>query len=371
MTAMEQINQIARDMRAYLSEASSRSEKKFIGVMHPIVPQEVIHAAGLHPFRLFPFPGEQTNMAHAHLHVYTSSIFRAIWDQVLKGQYPFLDGVVLPESCETVTYFARGWRYHRKNDFVATMAGLRFNKTKNALTFFRDDLENLKKELEEFTGRKIFEEALTYAIDVYNRNRELLGNICSLMKQERPPLNGVDLFDVFMVSHVMDKEENNRLLEKLFSEIRDLPAGERPKARLLVSGPCLTDGRIYETIQAAGATVVCDDTNMGLRSLAGQSDSGEDPLLAIARSYANLPCPFSISAEYRMSYLIDLVQEYAVDGVIFAIERACESEVMDFPYLERELRKKGVPVGFVETEYMCDMAPVQTRIEGFIESIMK
>jgi benzoyl-CoA reductase/2-hydroxyglutaryl-CoA dehydratase subunit BcrC/BadD/HgdB len=143
MTTIEKIYQIANDLGAYLTNAHRKSGKKFLGVMHPVIPQEILYAAGIHPFRLFPFPGEPITRARAHLHADTSSIFRAIWDQVLKNRYPFMDGVVLPESCETVTYFARGWKYHRPDDFVATIAGVRFSKTQNSLMFFCIEIENL------------------------------------------------------------------------------------------------------------------------------------------------------------------------------------------------------------------------------------
>jgi len=108
MSAMEEARGIARDIQGYLKEVRNRSGKRVIAVMHPVVPQEVIYAAGLHAIRLFPLVREPITLAQNHLHSYTSSIFRSIWDQILKGFYPFLDGVVLPESCETVTFFARG-----------------------------------------------------------------------------------------------------------------------------------------------------------------------------------------------------------------------------------------------------------------------
>ena len=372
MTATEQINQVVSDMRGYLSDIHRKSGKKFMGVMHPVVPQEVLYAAGLHPFRLFPFPGEPITAAHAHLHVYTSSIFRAIWDQVLKERYTFLDGVVLPESCETVTYFARGWMYHRPDDFVATIAGARFNKTQNALNFFCKDLESLAKTVERFDGTNISGDSLSHAITVYNKNRELLRNIYELRKSEFPPLSGVDALKTVMVSHIMDKEENNQLLETLLEELKNRGDSLKPKARLMVSGPCITDLRLLETLEASGALVVADDTNMGSRSFWHTVDTDHNHFMALARGYATVPCPFSISTEKRLTYISKMAAEYGIDGVVFAVERACESEKMDFPYLEKEITEKvGLPVTFVETEYLCDMAPLRTRIDAFVESLMK
>jgi len=215
MTAIEEIKKIAGDMRGYLAGAHNASGRKFVGVMHPIVPQEILYAAGLHPFRLFPFPGEQISLAHTHLHVDTSSIFRAIWDQVLKGQFSFLDGVVLPESCETVSYFARGWRYHRPGDFVATTAGLRFNKTKNALDFFAQDLRVLASTVSAFAGTEISTSSLASAIRLFNDNRKLLQQIGELRKSDSPLLTGFEAFPLFMVRPAEGKADKKKPFRKL------------------------------------------------------------------------------------------------------------------------------------------------------------
>lgn len=371
MTATEQIKKIAGDMRGYLSETHKASGKRFVGVMHPVVPQEIFYAAGLHPFRLFPFPGEPISLAYNHLHVHTSSIFRAIWDQVLKEQLPFLDGVVLPESCETVTYFARGWRRHRPGDFLATTAGVRFNKTQNALDFFAQDLRVLASAVAAFAEAEITESSLSRAIEVFNRNRKLLQRICDLRKSDPPQLTGFEAFQIFMASHVMDKAENNHLLENLLPELQARKPGPKPKARLLVSGPCITDFRLLAAMEASGAVIVADDTNLGSRSFSHRVEAAGDPYAALARGYAGIPCPFSISVEHRLGFLLEMASQYKVDGVIFAVERACESEKMDFPYLERELGGRDIPVSFIETEYLCDLSPIQTRIDGFVESITK
>lgn len=371
MTAIEKISQIFSDIEAYLSNAHRESKKKFLGVMHPVIPQEVLYAAGLHPFRLFPFPGEPITRARAHLHADTSSIFRAIWDQVLKNRFPFMDGVVLPESCETVTYFARGWKYHKPDDFVATIAGVRFSKTQNGLMFFCREIENLARTVEKYFGTSISSNSLSNAIDVYNKNRELIRHIFDLRKGELPPLSGVDALKIAMVSHVMDKEENNQLLMTLLDELKNQVNCPKPAARLMVSGPCITDYRLLETLEASGAIVVVDETNMGSRSFCHTVHNSVDQFMALAEAYSMIPCPFSISAENRLAYIGKMAAEYKVDGIVFAIEKACESEKMDFPYLEKEIKTKtNLPVTFIETEYLCDMAPIRTRIDAFVETLL-
>jgi benzoyl-CoA reductase subunit C len=372
MTAIEMISQIANDIGAYLTNAHSKSEKKFLGVMHPVIPQEILYAAGLHPFRLFPFPGEPITRARAHLHADTSSIFRAIWDQVLKNCFPFMDGVVLPESCETVTYFSRGWKYHKPDDFVATIAGVRFSKTENGLMFFCKEIENLARTVEKYFGTTISANTLSHAIAIYNKNRNLMRQVLELKKEEIPPLSGVEALKIAMVSHVMDKEENNQLLMALLEELKNRENRQKPTVRLMVSGPCIMDYRLLETFEASGALVVADDTNMGTRSFNHTVGDSADPFMALAEGYSMIPCPFSISAENRLSYIINMASEYKVDGIVFAVEKACESEKMDFPYLEKSIKKLAkLPVTFIETEYLCDMAPIRTRIDAFVETLVK
>ena len=290
----------------------------------------------------------------------------------MKGRYPFMDGVVLPESCETVTYFARGWMYNRPDDFVATIAGVRFSKTENALNFFCKELESLAKTVARLSGTSISADSMAHAISVYNKNRSLMRHIYELRKGASPLLSGVEALKTAMVSHIMDKEENNKLLEVLLEELKSRGELPKPKVRLMVSGPCISDFRLFETFEASDALVVIDDTNMGSRSLFNTVANDQDQFMAIARAYEMIPCPFSISTENRLASIIKMAAEYDIDGVVFAIEKACESEKMDFPYLERELTAKTkLPVTFIETEYLCDMAPIRTRIDAFVESLMK
>ena len=370
MKALDRVNHIAKDLQAYLRDMRNKSGKQFIGVMHPVVPQEVIYAAGLHPFRLFPFRGEPISLAHSHLHVYTSSIFRAIWDQILKNQYPFLDGVVLPESCETVTFFTPGWKWHRPDDFVATLAARPFKKTENNINFFAKEIERLTSMLDAFTGKKTTPESIQGAIDIFNRNRQLLREIYELRRQPAPPISAVEAFNICMTSFVMDKEENNELLQDVLDELKQRKDIPNPKVRLVLSGPCLIDSRLFETIDSSGAAIVADDTNTGSRSFWHSVETNGDLYSSLARAYAKVSCPFSTSAEDRLDYLSKMIRDFKADGVLFAVEKWCEGEAMDYPYLEKEIPARlNTPVLYIETEYLCDMAPVRTRIDGFVESI--
>jgi benzoyl-CoA reductase/2-hydroxyglutaryl-CoA dehydratase subunit BcrC/BadD/HgdB len=325
MKAMDRVNRIAGDLQGYLEDTRSKLGKRFIGVMHPVVPQEVIYAAGLHPFRLFPFGKEPISLAHSHLHIYTSSIFRAIWDQVLKNQYPFMDGVVLPESCETVTFFTPGWKWHRPGDFVETLSARPFKKTENSINFFAKEIERLASTMEDFTGKKTTRESIQKAISIFNKNRELLRQIYELRRQAAPPFSALEAFNICMTSYAMDKDENNKLLENVLDEVKQRKGFPKPKARLFLSGPCLIDARLFETIDSSGAALVADDTNTGSRSFWHSVKENGDPYACLAEAYSQIPCPFSASAKDRLDHLSKMIKDFKVDGVLFVVEKWCES----------------------------------------------
>ncbi|HAX97120.1 MAG TPA: hypothetical protein DCY35_11485 [Prolixibacteraceae bacterium] len=370
MDALEKFSSVALDPASYLKDLHKKAGKKFIGVMHPTVPQEVIYAAGLHPYRLFPLQSGQITLAHANLHPYTSSIFRAIWDQYLKGEYPYMDGVALPESCETVTYFARGWKWNRPQDFVATIV-VPFKKTANALDFLQQEIKNFTGQVEAFGGKKVTDNSLADSIKLYEKNREYIRKLYALRKQAEPVISGLEFFKIAMANMVMDKNESNILLEELL-EIYGKKKAIKPLARVLISGPCVIDSKIYSAIESTGAVIVADDTNMGMRTYGCSVSSSGDHYKALAQAYSQIPCPFSFAAENRLANLEKTCKEYNVGGIIFCIEKACESEKMDFPYLEDKIKNGlGVPLAYLETEYLIDIAPLKTRIDGFIESLVK
>ncbi len=371
MDSLEKLHEIISNGGEYITGFKKKSGKKVVGVMHPIVPQELIYAAGLYPVRLFPLKKETITKAHESLQAYTSSIFRAIWDQVLKGEFDFLDAVILPESCETVTYFARGWQYNRPGDKVFTFSGVRFHKNENGDTLFRKQIERLTQLLEGLSGQKVTDRALAEAIGLYNENRQLLREIFALRKGQPPRISGADFFAVSLASAILDKQEANGILGKISKELcKTGGAGDQSKKRILLSGPCIVEKKIYDAIESSNAYVVADDTNFGLRSFSSLVDPDKEPIAALSKAYADVPCPFSTSAETRLEVLGELIREYNVDGVVFAIEKFCESETMDFPYLEKSIKEKfDTPVLLLETEFLGDLAPIKTRVDAFVESI--
>jgi len=341
-----------------------------IGVFHPVVPEELIYAAGLHPVRMSPYSDDSITLGDSYLQIYICSYLRAEWDQIIKGKYSFLDGAIIPRSCEAVTFLYQTFKRHNPYPFI-DYVNTPWKKSDNTISFFAKELGRIKKNLETFTGEQISEGSLLNAIKVYNRNRELLRKIYDLRKAETPPITGSEAIDVVMSSFLFDKEEHNGLLEQLFTELSKRPPRPKEDIRLLISGGCVVDLRMWEMIESSGASIVADDVNNGSRSFwHSVEETRGEPLKALAGGYATVPCAFNTSIMDRFTFVSEMITEYKVNGVIFAINKNCESEKFVHPELDKKIREKfSLPTLNIETDYLMNLVPLRTRIEAFVEML--
>ena len=68
--------------------------QKVIGILGSHVPEEVIYAAGMFPWRVTGSWRSDVHLAKAYRHSYTCSYCTHILDYLLSGELDFLDGIV-------------------------------------------------------------------------------------------------------------------------------------------------------------------------------------------------------------------------------------------------------------------------------------
>jgi bzd-type benzoyl-CoA reductase N subunit len=367
LSALDKMIDSVRRSQEVLRDIKKKTGRRMIGYFHPVIPEELIYAAELHPVRVYPHFEDSITRGNAHLQTYLCSYLRADWDQVIKGEHAYLDGAIVPRSCEAVTFLYQTWRRHNPFGFIDYI-NAPWKRNDNTIRFFAEELGRVGKNLEKFTGKEISEYSLRRAIEIYNRNRQLLREVYSLRKAEAPPISGLESIYAVMSSFVVDKEEHNGLLEQLLTELSERPESPQKKFRLLISGGCVIDFRLWEMIESLGVLIVADDVNNGSRSFwhkVVEMDKG--PLEALARGYTMVPCAFNTSVAERFDYVSKMITEYNVDGVLFAINRNCESEELVYPELNRKIRERfGIPTVSIETDYLMGLEPLLNRIEAFI-----
>ncbi len=320
--------------------------------------------------QLYPGLQEPITLADDHLQLYLCGYLRAQWDQILKGNHGYLDGVIIPRSCEAVTFLYQTWKRHNPMAFMDYL-NIPWKKSADTLKFFTLELDRIKKNLEAFVQGEITSAALRDAISLHNQNRALLRKACDFQKTAHSPFSAYDIFNMVMSGFVLDRKEHTQMMTDLLNHVQDVNAPQdSSQARLLLSGGCILDTRLLDIISAAGATVVAQDCNNGARSLEINVPEGDDPMEALAGAYMAAPCAFNTNIVDRFEKMADIISRYRANGVLFAINKNCETEKFDYPILDRKIRERfEIPTMLIETDYQCATGPLQTRMEAFVEMI--
>ncbi|MDY6931881.1 MAG: 2-hydroxyacyl-CoA dehydratase family protein [Halobacteriota archaeon] len=353
------------------------SGKKVLGFLCTYVPEEMIDAAGMTPYRIFKGgKSPPVTTANAYYQRNMCPFPRACLGNALAGEYDFLDGVVSSHTCDGIRRLPDLWkRYAGGPPFFYQFDLPKTYTTDNAFKYFKKDLIRFKAALEGISEEKITEEKLAKSIEKYNRTRILLKRFYSLRKGPNPPISGVEALEVVKASMVVEKESFNKKLSELCDELAIERAEPDGDVRILVSGSILADGddKVVGLIESSGGRVVTDDLCTGSRYFWDMIEDSEDPMDAICDRYLRkVPCSRMKPSENRLKHVIDLASEYQVDGVVYNLLKFCETFQYDYPIFKNEIEKMGIPILRLESDYTdTDVGQLRTRIEAFTEMIKR
>jgi bzd-type benzoyl-CoA reductase N subunit len=373
MKQLEECCQILKDPNSYVKRFKAESGRKVVGTFCSYAPEEIILAAGAHPFRLFG-SGEKIRLAEAHLQSYCCSLVRGALEDALGGNLAFLDGVVFPHTCDSIQRLSDIWRLNVPACFHLDVVLPVKLDTDGARQYMIDVLRRFRGELGEKLGVTISDEELRAAIRICNRIRAALTRIYDL-KGERPEiLKGSDLYALVRAAMIIRGRLAN-LLEEVAGALERKGAPEAavsPRKRIFLSGGVCNHPDIYTIIEEAGGAVVGDDLCTGSRYFSGLIDEKADPVTAIADRYLErVVCPAKHRGlTDRADHLVRLVREKQAKGVIFFLLKFCDPHAFDYPYLKEALDREGIPSLLLEVE---DRLPadgqLRTRFEAFVEMI--
>ncbi|HME45753.1 MAG TPA: 2-hydroxyacyl-CoA dehydratase family protein, partial [Syntrophorhabdales bacterium] len=84
------------------ARALAKEGKKSIGYISAAVPLEIISAAGFVPVRIKGDPGKAVTKADSRMETLVCPFLRSAFDLTLDGRYDYLDGIVIPHTCDSV-----------------------------------------------------------------------------------------------------------------------------------------------------------------------------------------------------------------------------------------------------------------------------
>lgn len=341
-----------------------------VGIMCEYTPRELIMAAGAMPVCLCGGSAEMIAPAEEELPSNLCPLIKSTYGYCIEKANPFMemaDLIVAETTCDgkKKMYELLGAK-HPMHVLELTQKP----KDTDAFEHWKAELRKLRTALEERFAVEITDSKLHAAITAMNRERDLRLKLAGLMKDDNPPITGIELLS--MKSLISCLPDDIGQYEKALME---LPARERnnsSRTRVLVTGVPMPHGaeKVLQIIEDAGGIVVCQENCTGVKPIMDNVDESGDPLDAIARKYFNIPCSVMTPNTGRIELLRKLCSEFKPDCVIDVIWQACLTYDVESHAIKQFCTEEAhLPYMKIETDYFpSDSARINNRIQALFET---
>ena len=354
--------------------------KFVIGWFGYTIPEEIIHALGMIPVRLGRYGDEQlVEIGARYISSQNCAYIRACMGLFAEGREPYIqasDAIAFDNSCMQIYRLGEVSKYYfgKKSIFLGVP---RNPHTPVAQKYFSKGLENFTRDLEEISGKKMDKISLASSIELYNDIRQAIQELYRFSFSNSSPLNWSEINEIVHAGYYLDRRYFLSLLKELFNEVEtspSIPYKSDGKVRILLSGSVITpgDSKLSDIIKNTKARIVGDDLWSGLNPYL-KIDIRDSSIAQIAEAYMNriphytLPC-LNPESDERYIHLKEIIDETSAHGIIYHTIRYCDSATFKSYGLKERLKKEGIPMLEIHTEYSgSDFEAIRTRIEAFVE----
>lgn len=375
MSALDELTKLADSLENKAAKDWKSQGKKVVGFFCSYVPEEILYAADVLPYRVAARGCTETTSADVYLTHLNCSFVRSCLEYALEGKYDFLDGLVFTNSCDDI---------RRMSDILRTVQSERLpliafldvpKKTDaDAIAWYQDEIAAFKQSVETTFGVKITDNKLKKAIEVYNETRSLLKQLYELRRKDNPPITGAEVMQVLNAAATTPRDQFNKLMKKLLEELKQREGISDHKARLMITGGGGCDDPAYfDVVERLGGLVVTDADCFGSRYFWKPVEVIEDDLiLGLAKSYLDRPSCARMTdrIDERIDFIKEMVETYRVDGVIFQTLINCQVWGGQLLAIRDEMKKACIPLIELDREYaLRGTGQLKTRVQAFLERI--
>ena len=370
-------------LEKYYQEYGTRAEElkaqgyRFIGYLCAFVPVEILHAAGFTPYRIKGDVNEPITKADVNMETLVCPLVRSCFDLAVKGNYNFLEGLVIPHACDSICKTYDIWKYTMGLPY-SHFINMPHKTDDSSVEFFKAELGTFINSLGKYAGNSISTEKLLRSVELYNANRAKIRTLIEYRKSSPPLITGTQLTKIYIANMSIPVEESNELLDRVIAEVKNEPVKKEKRKRLMVFGAQVDDASFISLIEDSGAYVVADDLCPGAREYRADVDVrgdlvkniGERYLRGIkcGRTYEEVTGTYQESLLHRFGHIGEAIREFAVDGVVLYLYKYCDPYGFEVPALKSYLNSLDVPVLYLEDEYsMSSIGRLKTRIQAFLE----
>ena len=341
-----------------------------IGFFCSYVPEELIYAAGGHPFRLMGTPIKISH-AQAHLPPYCCHLVKSSLESLLQKELHFLEGIVFTHSCDAMLGLSDIWTLQKPFPFHFNFMIPSHLDSQQSRLYLRAEIERFKDFLDSHL-EKITPQNLTTSIQLFNRIRESLKEIYQRRRNDASQLPGKTFAQIIRAGYLMDRSRYLELLKGLLGALEEKSNGNKDKVPIYVTGNMTHSDTWFSLIEEAGALIAQDDLCSGARTFRLKVREDLDPIEALTDRYFDFYfCPTKYTgAQAHVESLLKDVQDAGAKGVIFLLYKYCEAHFFDYPDLKATLESKGIPTLLLEVEDpSSSTGQLKIRIQAFVEML--
>jgi len=344
-----------------------------LGYFCSAMPVELVTAAGVLPFRIRATGSTSTELSDSYFSSVNCSFPRHAFDMALRGEYDFLDALIMFNSCDHIRRAYDHWIRQIQTPFVR-MLSLPRKDERPQVEWFRSELDILRNNMQDYFGVKITDGSIREAIALHNRSRRNQRALYNLRKGDKPPITGAEMLAVTVAGTAMPVEVYNKLLEEMLDDMNEAEGHSDYRARLMVIGGELDNPEYLKAIEGQGGLVVTDALCFGSRMLwVDVDESADDPLTALSHyAIADRPSCARMYTQYpkRLQYIRNMVSDFNVDGIIFERLAFCETWGFEQYSLTQDLKGLNIPLLSMDREYMLTgVGQLRTRVQAFLETL--
>ncbi|MEJ2293990.1 MAG: 2-hydroxyacyl-CoA dehydratase family protein [Candidatus Lokiarchaeota archaeon] len=376
-----QVLEIFEDFSHYLKEMKNQGKKVIAFISHDNIPEELIDAAGYVPLRLI-FAGNDELMDASHDYLPPSTCAFAqtcIGLFALKPrQFDFLEFVdffIVSNHCVSdicaSEVICKYFNIPRINFYIPYM------RNSNSEKYFRLELLEFRKKLEEIRNRTISDEAIYKSIKKYNDFRKILNALNNLDIQGSIKLKLMQkafLFGPEILPQLKEYIDSNSDASVKRSGSTDL---------IITGGSIFMNDTLIDLIEEGGGNIIFYDTWIGYNYYIQQFDENEfenmkDPINLLTTRYRNNDySDHSVPnfLENRIAHIEQIYNDYKEKtgkklGIINHIIKFCDHISLMSSFLKNSLQEKGIQVLNLERDYSrANRGQLSTRIDAYLEMI--
>jgi len=366
-------DEILADPANRLVDEAIEEGRVAIGYTCSYVPEALLSVDGLVPVRLRAPGVAGTPMADTYMSSVICTYTRSLLEFALEDRYQFLGGWVFTASCDHLRRLCDNLEYLAPPRFVH-MIDLPHKTGDAALAWYVDEIRRLAEALASEFGVDTGPAALAKAVDRLNTQRALLRTIGDMRRRAHPPISGADFHRLVAANAAAPRDKLEEALAQVAEGLRESDGKTDFRARLMLIGSELDDPTYLEVIESMGGLVVADRFCVGSMPGLEPIPVADDPLPALAEhTLRRTRCPRMLEEfDIRLRDILDIVRDYAVDGVAIETMKFCDIWGYESAALVSALREAGVPVLRLEREYAHGgEGQLRTRVQAFLESLGK